>query len=97
MQYLKTMWQRFQKSISYVLIGLVKLYQMFISPYLGSSCRHSPTCSQYTLEAINIHGPFKGSWLGIRRIARCHPWGTSGYDPVPPKTEKDDMSGGDID
>ncbi len=74
-----------QKSISYILVAIVRLYQNVISPYLGSNCRHSPTCSQYTIEAIEIHGPLKGSWLGVKRIARCHPWGTSGYDPVPPK------------
>ena len=74
-----------QKSISNILVAIVRLYQNVISPYLGNNCRHSPTCSQYTIEAIEIHGPLKGSWLGVKRIARCHPWGTSGYDPVPPK------------
>ncbi|MCB0283389.1 MAG: membrane protein insertion efficiency factor YidD [Calditrichaeota bacterium] len=73
------------KVINWVLIFLVKFYQLAISPLLGRNCRHYPTCSNYTIEAIQVHGPFKGSWLGIKRIARCHPWGTSGFDPVPPK------------
>lgn len=72
-----------QKWLSYPLIGLVKFYQHFISPLTPSVCRYSPTCSQYTLEALQKYGPFKGSWLGIKRIARCQPWGGSGYDPVP--------------
>ena len=72
-----------QKWLSYPLIGLVKFYQHFISPLTPSVCRYSPTCSQYTLEALKKYGPFKGSWLGIKRIARCQPWGGSGYDPVP--------------
>ena len=63
----------------------VKLYQLVISPWLPNSCRHIPTCSEYTIEAIQTHGVFKGIYLGTRRILRCHPWGTSGYDPVPPK------------
>ncbi|MCG8701313.1 MAG: membrane protein insertion efficiency factor YidD [Bacteroidales bacterium] len=63
----------------------VKLYQLVISPWLPNSCRHIPSCSEYTIEAIQTHGVFKGIYLGTRRILRCHPWGTSGYDPVPPK------------
>ena len=66
----------------------VKFYQNFISPLLPNVCRHKPSCSQYMIEAIEIHGVIKGIYLGIRRILRCHPWGTSGYDPVPPKKEK---------
>ena len=73
---------------SAVFIGLVRFYQLAISPLLGPHCRHTPTCSSYTIEAIRIWGPFKGGWMGLRRIARCHPWGTSGYDPVPKKEEK---------
>ncbi len=72
-----------KKWLSYPLIGLVKFYQHFISPLTPSVCRYTPTCSQYTLEAIKKYGPFKGTWLGIKRIARCQPWGGSGYDPVP--------------
>lgn len=65
------------------LVGLVRFYQVCISPLKPASCRFTPTCSQYALEALRKYGPFKGSWLAIRRILRCHPWGGSGYDPVP--------------
>jgi putative membrane protein insertion efficiency factor len=62
---------------------LIKIYQYLISPILGQSCRFTPSCSQYGLEAIQKHGPFKGAWLTLKRIARCHPWGSHGHDPVP--------------
>ena len=65
------------------LVGLVRFYQVCISPLKPPSCRFIPTCSQYALEALRKYGPFKGSWLALRRILRCHPWGGSGYDPVP--------------
>ncbi len=68
-----------------VLIGFVRFYQKFISPLTPGSCRHIPTCSNYTIEAIMRHGIFRGTWMSIKRIARCNPWGTKGYDPVPPK------------
>lgn len=74
--------------LSLPLIGLVKFYQNFISPFTPASCRYTPTCSQYTLEALREHGPFKGGWLSIKRIASCNPWGGSGYDPVPKKLQK---------
>ncbi|MEL6190905.1 MAG: membrane protein insertion efficiency factor YidD [Bacteroidota bacterium] len=70
---------------SYLLIGLVKFYQWGISPYFQSSCRFQPTCSHYMIEAIQTWGPVKGTWLGLKRISKCHPWGGSGYDPVPKK------------
>ena len=54
-----------------------------ISPLTPASCRYTPTCSAYAVQAVNRHGPFKGGWLALRRIGRCHPWGGSGYDPVP--------------
>lgn len=63
-------------------------YQAAISPYTPSACRYSPTCSSYTLEALKKHGVFKGGWLAIKRIGSCHPWGGSGYDPVPEKLSK---------
>jgi hypothetical protein len=69
--------------MKFLLIGLVKLYQGALSPYLPNSCRYTPTCSQYTLEAIQRYGWLKGSRLGLKRISRCHPWGGSGFDPVP--------------
>jgi hypothetical protein len=63
----------------------IRFYQLAISPLLGNNCRHLPTCSQYTVEAIEEWGPVKGIWLGLKRISKCHPWGTSGIDPVPKK------------
>jgi hypothetical protein len=69
-------------------LGAIRFYQRRISPGLPPSCRFTPTCSQYTYEAIEIYGVFKGSWMGMRRIARCHPFHPGGYDPVPPKPEK---------
>lgn len=62
---------------------LIKLYQWILSPMLGPKCRFTPTCSQYSLEAFKKYGLFKGFWLTINRIRRCHPWGGHGYDPVP--------------
>lgn len=66
-----------------VVISLIRGYQRFISPLLASNCRFQPTCSQYTLEAVDRYGVFKGLWLGARRISRCHPFNPGGYDPVP--------------
>jgi putative membrane protein insertion efficiency factor len=68
---------------SLIFIIPIKIYQILISPLLGPSCRFTPTCSQYTIEAIQKYGPLKGGWLGFRRILRCHPWGGCGHDPVP--------------
>ena len=61
----------------------IKIYQWCISPYLGQNCRHSPTCSQYAIEAIKEWGVVKGSFMGVKRVSQCHPWGKFGYDPVP--------------
>lgn len=69
--------------IGKLFLVLIRFYQYFISPLTGASCRFTPTCSQYGAEAISKHGPFKGGWLTIRRIARCNPWGGHGHDPVP--------------
>lgn len=68
-----------------IFIFPIRFYQLSISPLLGAHCRHTPTCSHYTIEAIEEWGAIQGTWLGIKRIARCHPWGSSGYDPVPKK------------
>lgn len=73
------------KILSWILLAPVYFYKYALSPLIPASCRHVPTCSQYAIEAIKIHGPFKGLWLATRRISRCHPWGTHGYDPVPPR------------
>ncbi len=72
-----------KKIINFPFIILIKFYRNFISPLTPASCRHIPTCSEYTIEAINKHGIIKGGWLGLKRLSKCHPWGTSGYDPVP--------------
>ena len=66
-----------------LLLALVKGYRLFISPLTPPSCRFIPTCSQYALDAIDIHGPLKGTWLSTKRICRCHPFCEGGYDPVP--------------
>ena len=71
------------KVLSFPLIFLVKVYKWVISPLLPPSCRYTPTCSTYMIEAITIWGPFKGTFLGLKRIASCHPRGGFGYDPVP--------------
>lgn len=77
-----------QKFFIIILIKLIRFYQVAISPWLGKNCRYQPTCSQYMLEALKVHGVYKGVFLGIKRILSCHPWGGSGYDPVPYKEEK---------
>jgi putative membrane protein insertion efficiency factor len=64
-------------------IALIKIYQWIISPILGPKCRFTPSCSQYGVQALKKYGILKGSWLTIKRISRCHPWGGHGYDPVP--------------
>ncbi len=69
--------------MSRLLLALIKLYQYALSPLLGPRCRYTPSCSQYAAEAIGKYGPAKGGWLATKRICRCHPWGGSGYDPVP--------------
>ena len=66
-----------------IFLGMIRLYQMTWSQVMPPSCRFSPTCSEYTYEAIEKYGFFKGSWLGVRRLARCHPFNPGGYDPVP--------------
>ncbi|HET7728575.1 MAG TPA: membrane protein insertion efficiency factor YidD [Usitatibacter sp.] len=69
--------------MSRVLLALIRAYRLVLSPWWGSHCRFTPTCSQYALEAIERHGSLHGSWLAMRRIARCHPWHPGGFDPVP--------------
>lgn len=84
MKVVRYIWNNVIKAaIAGVFLLLVRAYQLLLSPMLGASCRYTPTCSQYAIEAIRKYGPFKGGWLAIRRIARCHPWGGHGHDPVP--------------
>ena len=66
-----------------ILIALIRLYQFTLSPFLGGACRFVPSCSAYAREAIELHGAWRGSWLSVRRLSKCHPFGSSGYDPVP--------------
>ncbi|MBS3993723.1 MAG: membrane protein insertion efficiency factor YidD [Bacteroidetes bacterium] len=75
------------KILAIPLIWIVRFYQVAISPYTPASCRYSPTCSHYTVEALQKHGLFKGGWLAAKRILSCNPWGGSGYDPVPEKNK----------
>ncbi len=74
---------------------LIRGYKRFLSPVIhrlggpGAGCRYTPTCSMYFLEAVEVHGVLRGGWMGVRRICRCHPWGGSGHDPVPPRSPRD--------
>ena len=71
------------KLLAYPVAIIIRGYQIFISPAFPSSCRYIPTCSEYAIEALRKYGLFKGGWLAIKRVSRCHPWGGSGHDPVP--------------
>lgn len=77
------MLQVIKNIIAWLFLLLIRIYQLVISPLLGSNCRFTPTCSQYGVEAIKKYGPFKGGWLTLKRIGRCNPWGKHGHDPVP--------------
>ena len=77
-----------KRILIYPFVALVRFYQTAISPYTPATCRYSPTCSQYTIEALQKRGLFVGGWLAIKRIASCNPWGGSGYDPVPERKTK---------
>ena len=79
----KQIYKAIIKLVTFPFIIVIKIYQILISPLFPSSCRFAPTCSQYSLEALRKYGLFKGGWLGIKRISKCHPWGGSGHDPVP--------------
>jgi len=78
-----------KKILIFPFVVLVRFYQVAISPYTPASCRYDPTCSHYTVEALQKHGLFQGGWLAIKRISSCHPWGGQGYDPVPEKKKKE--------
>ncbi len=83
---------RLVQALQFLLIGLIRLYQVALAPLFPPSCRFTPSCSTYTLEAIRIHGPFRGTWLGMRRVLRCHPFHPGGYDPVPPPHDEQEAS-----
>ncbi len=79
---------KIKQIINFPFILLVKIYQYIISPIFPATCRFTPTCSSYTIEAITIWGPIKGIYLGVKRMLKCHPWGKHGYDPVPTREKK---------
>jgi uncharacterized protein len=69
--------------LTYLFVGLVRFYQVALRPWIPSSCRYTPTCSHYAIHALQKHGPFRGFYLAVRRVARCSPWGGHGHDPIP--------------
>ena len=89
---LKDLGQAILKFLGWFLLIPVYIYKYGISPFTPASCRHVPTCSEYAVQAVKMHGPFKGFVLTVRRISKCHPWGTHGYDPVPSKNQKEEES-----
>ncbi len=80
---MKALFLFLERGLTVLLTAPILFYRRFVSPLTPPSCRFTPTCSQYALEALRKHGPLKGFCLSVRRILRCHPWGGSGYDPVP--------------
>ncbi|WP_188406873.1 membrane protein insertion efficiency factor YidD [Psychroflexus salis] len=80
--------QLLKKILAFPFIVLIQIYRYGISPFTPSSCRFEPTCSAYSLEAFQKHHVLKAFWLSLKRISKCHPWGSSGYDPVPPAKNK---------
>ena len=80
-----------KKIVIFPFIFLIRFYQGAISPFTAATCRYQPTCSSYSIEALQKHGIINGGWLAIKRIFSCHPWGGSGYDPVPEKQNKKEI------
>lgn len=74
-----------QSPAARLILGAILVYRYSLSAVLGRQCRFAPTCSEYAADAVRSHGALRGGWLGLKRIGRCHPWGGSGYDPVPPR------------
>ncbi len=85
--------RRAEAALAWLLKAPIHAYRLTFSAFLGHACRYRPTCSEYALEAIDAHGPAAGAWLALRRLARCHPWGGAGHDPVPPP-RRDGGAGG---
>jgi conserved hypothetical protein YidD len=75
--------EKIRKIVIFIALLPVYFYKYCISPLTPASCRYTPTCSQYAIDAVKKYGPFKGGWLAVKRIFRCHPWGGSGFDPIP--------------
>lgn len=86
--FMKKLLHTLRTVLIWIAIVPIRIYQYVISPLLPTSCRHVPSCSQYAIEALKVHGIIRGTYLAAHRILRCHPWGTHGYDPVPPKPYK---------
>ena len=76
------------RALSLPLLTLIWVYRLLISPLLGAQCRHLPTCSEYTQDALRLHGPLRGGYYAVKRMARCHPWATPAFDPVPPAASR---------
>ena len=85
---IRRLWRAITRLLALPLIGLVRLYRLFLSPFVGQHCRFTPTCSVYAIEALQTHGAIKGSYLAAHRLSRCHPWCEGGYDPVPPAQDE---------
>ncbi|MGQ1785203.1 MULTISPECIES: membrane protein insertion efficiency factor YidD [unclassified Saccharicrinis] len=83
MKLLSKLLEYIKAAVVFILIIPIKIYQLTISPLLGASCRYTPTCSTYSIQALKKYGPIKGTYLAIKRIMRCNPWGGHGHDPVP--------------
>ncbi len=82
-----------QSPAARLILGAILAYRYSLSAVLGRQCRFAPTCSEYAADAVRSHGAVRGGWLGLKRIGRCHPWGGSGYDPVPPRRQTEPSRG----
>ena len=80
--------KQLSQTLKFIVLFPVRLYQALVSPFFPGSCRHEPTCSAYMVDAVKEWGAFKGMWLGLKRLSKCHPWGTFGSDPVPKKCDE---------
>ncbi len=87
MSHAHSAWRALRRAVVAVLRAPIRAYRYAVSPMLPPACRFYPSCSEYALEALGVHGPVRGSWLAVRRVCRCHPWNSGGLDPVPPAGE----------